>query len=140
MEFMDMGCLESLIVKNNNSNNNKLNESWIKGMLWQCLQQLDTLHCDGYIHNDIKPANILQNSKGNFRIADYGCMMKCNPKEFIQGICHGTQKYYAPEKFGVDCDEMWRKYDHKSDIWSLGIVVIECYLSFVFFLFFLFFL
>ena len=130
MDFMNAGCLEKLINDKNN-NENKFNEAWIKNMLLQTLKQLEILHSDGYIHSDLKPANILINNNNIIKIGDFGCAVKCHPNEYIYGDYRGTIKYFSPEKWG-DQSEECKGYNHTSDIWALGLVVMECYLSFVY--------
>jgi serine/threonine protein kinase len=67
---------------------------------------------------DIKPCNILVNTKGQVKIADFGVS-----KEIVNTMARtftGTQGYLAPERiqFGQD-------YNVVSDIWSLGLTLME---------------
>ncbi|KAJ2913197.1 hypothetical protein MD484_g7211, partial [Candolleomyces efflorescens] len=69
------------------------------------------------IHRDIKPSNILFNSEGQIKLCDFGVS-----GELINSIAHtfvGTSVYMSPERIqGAD-------YSVKSDVWSLGILLIE---------------
>ncbi|RXW22122.1 hypothetical protein EST38_g3742 [Candolleomyces aberdarensis] len=69
------------------------------------------------IHRDIKPSNILFNSEGQIKLCDFGVS-----GELINSIAHtfvGTSVYMSPERIqGAD-------YSVKSDVWSLGISLIE---------------
>jgi len=72
-------------------------------------------------HRDIKPQNLLINSKtGILKICDLGSAKQLNPKEpNVSYIC--SRFYRAPELiFGV------QYYTTKIDIWSLGCVLGEC--------------
>ncbi|KZP33355.1 kinase-like protein [Athelia psychrophila] len=69
------------------------------------------------IHRDIKPSNILCNSKGQIKICDFGVS-----GELINSIADtfvGTSTYMGPERI------QGAPYTVKSDVWSLGISLIE---------------
>ncbi|KIY71966.1 kinase [Cylindrobasidium torrendii FP15055 ss-10] len=69
------------------------------------------------IHRDIKPSNILCNSKGQVKICDFGVS-----GELINSIADtfvGTSTYMSPERI------QGAQYTVKSDVWSLGISLIE---------------
>lgn len=69
------------------------------------------------IHRDIKPSNILFNSQGQIKICDFGVS-----GELINSIADtfvGTSTYMSPERI------QGAQYTVKSDVWSLGISLIE---------------
>ncbi|KAF8955951.1 kinase-like domain-containing protein [Flammula alnicola] len=69
------------------------------------------------IHRDIKPSNILFNSRGEIKICDFGVS-----GELINSIADtfvGTSTYMSPERI------QGAQYTVKSDVWSLGISLIE---------------
>ncbi|KAK6905762.1 STE/STE7/MEK1 protein kinase [Kwoniella mangroviensis CBS 8886] len=69
------------------------------------------------IHRDIKPSNILANTKGEIKICDFGVS-----GELINSIANtfvGTSTYMSPERI------QGAPYTIKSDVWSLGISLIE---------------
>jgi len=69
------------------------------------------------IHRDIKPSNILVNSQGHIKICDFGVS-----GELINSIADtfvGTSTYMSPERI------QGAQYTVKSDVWSLGISLIE---------------
>jgi hypothetical protein len=72
------------------------------------------------IHRDLKPANILLkkcDQKGFcVKIADFGCMAIHKYSQISHTLDKGTLKYMAPEVING------RKYDTKSDIFSLGVI------------------
>ena len=67
------------------------------------------------IHRDIKPANIMLDGRGVCKLTDFGeaRVMKASGTNTIS---KGTPYYMAPEVYNS------RKYDHRADIYSLGIV------------------
>ncbi|KAF7348216.1 Ste7-like protein [Mycena sanguinolenta] len=69
------------------------------------------------IHRDIKPSNILFNSQGEIKICDFGVS-----GELINSIADtfvGTSTYMSPERI------QGAQYTVKSDVWSLGVSLIE---------------
>uniref|UniRef100_A0A0E0IZU4 mitogen-activated protein kinase kinase n=1 Tax=Oryza nivara TaxID=4536 RepID=A0A0E0IZU4_ORYNI len=72
------------------------------------------------IHRDLKPSNILINHWGEVKICDFGV------SGIINGLCAkrdsftGTYNYMAPERISG------QEHDYMSDIWSLGLVMLEC--------------
>ncbi|KAJ7089099.1 Pkinase-domain-containing protein [Mycena epipterygia] len=69
------------------------------------------------IHRDIKPSNILCNSQGDIKLCDFGVS-----GELINSIANtfvGTSIYMSPERI------QGATYSVKSDIWSLGITLLE---------------
>jgi len=71
------------------------------------------------IHRDIKPSNIVLSRSGIPKLVDFG-LSKCkdlvNYENTLGSV--GTKRYRAPEVTGGT-------YDHRIDIWSLGIVFLE---------------
>jgi mitogen-activated protein kinase kinase len=68
--------------------------------------------------SDIKPSNILVNTQGQVKIADFGVS-----KETVSSLAKtftGTPSYLAPERIMSGSD-----YNVVSDIWSLGLSLIE---------------
>ena len=89
----------------------------------QIASGLDFAGEKGYVHRDIKPANILFREDGSPCILDFGISKDSSANTTIssQGIPIGTGAYMSPEQ-AVPGDQ---GIDHRSDLYSLGIVLHE---------------
>lgn len=115
LEFMDRGTLHDVMKKVK-----KIPESTIGLMTVQILGGLLYLHQNKIIHRDIKPTNILVNSKGYVKISDFGVSGYLKDTNEERHTMLGTYLYMAPERISQAA------YTAKSDIWSLGMSLVEC--------------
>jgi len=86
----------------------------------QSAEGLVEAHKNGIIHRDIKSANIMINEKVQAKVLDFGlARLKGHTgvtKAFTTG---GTAAYMSPEQ------SRGEEVDHRTDIWSLGVVLYE---------------
>ncbi len=85
-------------------------------ILRQVLRGLETLHEMGFIHSDVKPANIMIDRLGYVKLIDYGRATLVDEKITL---LLGTPVYMAPETHEE------RIARTRSDIYSLGLVGLE---------------
>jgi serine/threonine protein kinase/tetratricopeptide (TPR) repeat protein len=86
----------------------------------QICEGLHKAHQSGIVHRDVKPANILIDADGRAKILDFGLAT-------VQGCDHltktgstlGTIGYMSPEQVRGE------QIDHRTDIFSLGVVLYE---------------
>jgi hypothetical protein len=80
---------------------------------------LDYAHRRGVVHRDIKPANIRLLPTGSVKIVDFGIARLGESQLTQTGLVLGTPSYLAPEVLAGG------RVDHRTDIWSVGIVLYE---------------
>eukprot|EP00957_Ditylum_brightwellii_P127737 9741340-Ditylum_brightwellii.AAC.1 len=81
------------------------------------LSGLSYLHSKGIIHRDLKLENILFESKdanSNIKIIDFGLS-----KHFQPGERH---KEYVGSLYTMSPEVIWRSYDERCDLWSIGVM------------------
>ncbi|CAN8061868.1 unnamed protein product [Agarophyton chilense] len=130
LEYMDRGSLDDVV-----SQFGKIPEPVLRKITEHCLLGLRFLHENHVLHRDVKTANILMSSKvGRAKLGDFGLARdlkerKANCNSIGEGSTSetetfvGTFAYMSPERLRGN------KYTYASDIWGLGMVVIECALG-----------
>jgi len=91
------------------------------GIVRQVADALTYAHGLGIAHRDVKPQNILLDSRGGVYLADFGIAKMLESEESITrtGLVSGTPQYMAPEHATGSA------LDHRVDIYSLGVVAYE---------------
>lgn len=124
MEYMDGGSVDKLY-------NDGVPEGVLKKIALSTVMGLKSLKDEhNIIHRDVKPTNILVNTRGQVKICDFG--VSGNLVASIAKTNIGCQSYMAPERISsggvaqAGANPGGGTYSVQSDIWSLGLSIIEC--------------
>jgi serine/threonine protein kinase len=117
--FISMAYIEGQSLKKKiESGPLKLEEALHMAM--QVAEGLQEAHKKGVVHRDIKSANIMVTERGQAKIMDFGLARVTESSLVTQeGMTMGTVTYMSPEQARGE------KVDHRTDIWSLGVVLYE---------------
>jgi len=115
LEFCDAGSVLDLMRITDSC----LTEEQIASIVEMVLNGLNFLHEKRKIHRDVKAGNILLNLDGYAKLADFGVSAQLMHSFSKKNSKIGTPYWMSPEVITQ------KHYDHKCDIWSLGITCIE---------------
>lgn len=129
MPFMSAGSLQLIVAS---SFPTGISEPSIAVILRDTLLALSYLHNQGHLHRDVKAGNILMDSNGAVKLADFGVSASIYEWNTSQGFSRssssshmltdfaGTVYWMAPEVIHSHTG-----YSFKADIWSFGITALE---------------
>ena len=119
MEYMGGGCLTD-VLENYQKMRQRMTEPEIAYLLREVLTGLKFMHGMKRLHRDIKSDNVLLTEMGRVKLADFGFCAELTEERNKRTTCVGTPYWMAPELIRQS------EYDYKVDLWSVGILAIEC--------------
>lgn len=115
MEYLEGYTLAQLIYRRG-----PLSSKQALPILRQVAAALDYAHGQGLVHRDVKPSNIVVNQAGQATLTDFGVARAAQESPLtMTGALVGTPQYMSPEQ------AQGEKLDHRTDIYSLGVVAYE---------------
>ena len=97
---------------------NRLKEDELREVVSCCLLGLSYLHNRNVMHRDIKPDNLFISESGVIKLGDFGLAVQLEHSCSVRSTTCGTAWYMAPEVYEEEACL-------KSDVWALGISIIE---------------
>ncbi|XP_078284844.1 STE20-like serine/threonine-protein kinase [Rhinoraja longicauda] len=119
-EFCAGGAIDAIMLELERG----LTEPQIRVICRQMLEALDYLHTNQIIHRDLKAGNVLLTLEGDIKLADFGVSANNTQTNQRRTSFIGTPYWMAPEVIRCETTKD-APYDHKADIWSLGITLLE---------------
>ena len=120
MEYVEGEALSSRLARG------PLALSELLSVAIQVADALDDAHSKGIVHRDVKPSNLMLTPRGYVKVLDFGLakLQKVQNRDETQvmtsaGVVMGTVAYMSPEQ------ALGRDMDHRTDVFSLGVVVYE---------------
>ncbi|WVZ74113.1 hypothetical protein U9M48_022336 [Paspalum notatum var. saurae] len=123
LEYVPGGSLGDVLRRRG-----RLPEHTIAGVARCVLCGLRHLHRLGIVHGDVKPSNLLVGRHGEVKIADFGTSRHVGRAAGAEGTCaYMSPERLDPEGFGAAATSVVA--DFSSDLWSLGVVLLECHVG-----------
>eukprot|EP00118_Oscarella_pearsei_P002100 m.9490 g.9490 ORF g.9490 m.9490 type:complete len:455 (+) comp21386_c0_seq1:59-1423(+) len=147
MEFLPGGDMMTLLIKKDT-----LTEAETRFYMAEAILAIDLIHRLGFIHRDIKPDNLLLDSKGHLKLADFGLctgLKKAHRTDFYRDLTSSDKNSGVVQHDLKKKIESWKKnrraaystvgtpdyiapevflqtgYTKAVDWWSLGVIMYE---------------
>lgn len=121
MHYIVMDYIDGQSLKYHMVNEGQMDPLRVLNFTHQITEGLDTAYKQGVVHRDIKPQNILINSKDIVKITDFGLARGRETVTLTQSnVFMGTAYYISPEQA-----ESGRSADTRSDLYSVATVMFE---------------
>ncbi|MEM9558436.1 MAG: protein kinase [Acidobacteriota bacterium] len=119
MEYVEGETLDRILA------NGPLDAYRVASLGYEIASGLAEAHSNGILHRDLKAENIIITGKGRAKILDFGLAkplldQELDPMLTGKGQLVGTSRAMSPEYVGGDA------IDHRSDLFSLGVLLYEC--------------
>jgi serine/threonine protein kinase/thioredoxin-like negative regulator of GroEL len=117
VEYLEGGTISEAIARAGGPIDIHQALQWTK----QALLALDYAHQRRIIHRDLKPSNIMLDRDSHAHVMDFGIALVMGGRRMTStGVAIGTAEYMSPEQISRPKD-----LDHRTDVYSMGIVLYE---------------
>lgn len=116
--YIVMELVEGITLKNYIERKGSLTIKEATSIAIQVCAGLEVAHNNHIVHRDIKPQNIIISREGKVKVTDFG-IAKATTSQTTTANAMGSVHYASPEQ------ARGGYVDHRSDIYSLGIVLYE---------------
>ena len=116
--YIVMELVEGITLKNYIERKGRLTIKEATSIAIQVSAGLEVAHNNHIVHRDIKPQNIIISREGKVKLTDFG-IAKATTSQTTTSSAMGSVHYASPEQ------ARGGYVDHRSDIYSLGIVMYE---------------
>jgi serine/threonine protein kinase len=126
LEYMDMGSLRQHIPREQANEDESSQsrggfcESILASIMFQMISGLIYLHERKILHRDLKTDNVLLASEGFVKLCDFGVSTILDDSIAMGQTLIGTAMFMSPERLRA------QPHGSQSDIWSFGLVCLEC--------------
>jgi serine/threonine-protein kinase 11 len=118
LDYADAGSLSHLLEQGH-----QFSRASILSIIKQIVDAVEYLHDAGFVHQDIKPGNILVNSNGEAFLADFGIGHSFESASMVIG----SPAFQAPEALNDGClyGSSGSEEPEKEDVWALGVTLFQ---------------
>ena len=118
LHYIVMELVEGITLKNYIKRAGRMDSQEAIAIALQAAAGIELAHKMGIVHRDIKPQNIIVDSEGNVKVADFG-IARAATQQTVNATVMGSVHYISPEQARSG------KSDERSDIYSFGCTLYE---------------